>query len=305
VIVPWTAIPGSNTGELSAKFDIVANFTPSENTTPSRPTLVAVNPVVSGASFQPGVAAGSWITLFGNGLAGTSRTSTSSEITNGTLPSKLDGVEVQVNSKPASVYYISPTQLNVQAPSDSSTGNIQVRVTNSAGSSDSVTVELKPFMPAFFQFSQEYVAAVRADGAYIGPEGLMEGVTTVPARPNDQILLFGTGFGPTNLDVQAGQTFTGAPPLANPVTIRIDNTAAQVSFAGLSSPGLYQFNITVPDLPDGDYAITAEIGGTRTIKIARLRIQRTASTAAVVRPPARSIMDMFPGPSPAGTTQLT
>jgi uncharacterized protein (TIGR03437 family) len=43
----------------------------------------------------------------------------------------------------------------------------------------------------------------------------------------------------------------------------------------LISPGLYQFNVTVPDLPDGDHAVTAEVGGVRTQKIGRIRIQRS------------------------------
>jgi hypothetical protein len=46
------------------------------------------------------------------------------------------------------------------------------------------------------------------------------------------------------------------------------------------SPGLHQVNITVPDLPDGDHPVTAEVAGVRTTKIVRLRIQRTAQAAS-------------------------
>ena len=136
-------------------------------------------------------------------------------------------------------------------------------------------------MPGFFQFPQEYVAAVRADGAYLGPAGLMDGVATVPAQPNDTVMLFGTGFGATSPDTPAGQEVRTAAPLANTVKIRIDTTPANVAYAGLTGVALYQFNITIPDLPDGDHAVTASINGVRTQKIGRLRIQRSASNAAV------------------------
>jgi protocatechuate 3,4-dioxygenase beta subunit len=280
VVVPFSQVPGSAIGELAARFDIVLDFTPNEDAAPARPTLVSMAGVVNGASFQPGIAPGSWITLFGNGLAATSRTWTSSEIINGKLPESVEGVSVLVNNKPASVYYVSPKQLNVQAPADSATGKVQVSVTNASGSSAAVSVDLNPFMPAFFQLPQEYIAAVRTDGTYIGPSGLVDGVVTVPARPGDQISLFGTGFGPTNPVVPAGEVLNAAAPLSNNVTIQIDSVPAAVSFAGLSSAGLYQFNVTVPDLADGDHSVTATIAGARTQKVARLRIERATARAA-------------------------
>jgi protocatechuate 3,4-dioxygenase beta subunit len=289
VIVPFASVPGSRIGELAARFDIVLGYTPVENAATSRPALVSMYGVVNGASFHPGVAPGSWITLFGENLAGSIRTWTTAEIVNGKLPESLDQVSVAINHQPASVYYISPKQINVPAPALNGSAPVQVTVSNANGTSDPVTVDVKQFMPAFFLMAQEYVAAVRADGAYLGPEGLIDGVATVPAQPGDAVLLFGTGFGPTTPDTPAGQTVQGAPKLANPVSIRIDNTSVDVAFAGLSSAGLYQFNITIPDLPDGDHAVTASVGGSRTQKIGRIRIQRRSS--AVNRVPADAPVD--------------
>lgn len=293
VIAPFAAVPESKAGELAARFDIILDFTPNDGATPSRPTLVSMAGVVNGASFQPGVAAGSWITLFGNGLAPASRTWTSSEIAGGKLPQSLDGVKVSINNKPASVYYISPTQVNVQAPTDESTGQVQVYVTNANGTSAAVTVDLNQVMPAFFQLPQEYIAAVREDGAYIGPAGLIDEATTVPAQPGDQISLFGTGFGPTAPAVPAGEVLTAAAPLSNNVIIQVDNTTAPVSFAGLVTAGLYQINITVPDLPDGDHAVTATVSATRTLKIARLRTQKAASGAALRKRSRANVVTRF------------
>jgi uncharacterized protein (TIGR03437 family) len=58
------------------------------------------------------------------------------------------------------------------------------------------------------------------------------------------------------------------------VTVWIHNQPALVGYAGLISPGLYQVNITVPNLPDGDYPVVASVGGARTGKAMRLRVQR-------------------------------
>jgi uncharacterized protein (TIGR03437 family) len=37
-----------------------------------------------------------------------------------------------------------------------------------------------------------------------------------------------------------------------------------VAFAGLTGSGLYQFNVTVPNLPNGDATVVATIGGIAT-----------------------------------------
>jgi protocatechuate 3,4-dioxygenase beta subunit len=271
VVLPWTSVAGSKIGELAVTFDIVLGYTWSDTPAAARPTMASM---VNGASFQSGGAPASWVTIFGNNLSTTTRTWRNSEVVNGKLPQNLDGVQVQINGKAASVYYISPKQLNVQVPDDATSGNVQVLITNANGVSDPLTVPLQPLMPAFFLFPEDYVAAVRSDGAYIGPSGLIEGLPTTPAQPQDLVMLFGTGFGATNPNTPAGQKVQTAAPLAGAVTIQIDNSFAGVSYAGLTGAGLYQFIITVPDLPDGDHAVSAAVDGVRTQRIGRIRIQR-------------------------------
>jgi protocatechuate 3,4-dioxygenase beta subunit len=280
VIVPWTPVPESRTGDLAARFDIVLGYTPADTPAPARPTLAAAGAVVQGATIVPGASPGAWITLFGDSLSATSRAWNAADLAGGRLPETLDGVSVRINNQPSAVYYVSPRQLNVLAAPNVAVGTVQATVANANGVSDPVTVEVASFLPGFFQFGQEYVAAVRADGAYLGPAGLIAGQTTVPARPGDPVLLFGTGFGPATPPPPSGEVFQGSFPLANTVEIRIDGVPAAVAFAGLVSPGLYQFNVTVPDLPDGDHAVTAQVGGARTVKLARLRTQRAASASA-------------------------
>jgi protocatechuate 3,4-dioxygenase, beta subunit len=277
VIRPWAAVPGSAVGELAATFDIVAGFTPTTSTNTTRPTLVSMAGVVNGASLNSGAAGGSWISLFGEGLAPVTRTWTGADIVNGRLPESLDGVSVQVGGRPAAVYYVSPGQLNVLAPEVSSNGTVAVTVTNGNGTSASVNVAVSQFMPAFFQFPGEYVAAVRADGSLVAPEGQITGATTVSARPGDTVLLFGTGFGPTAPATSVLDAINEPVPTANTVRVRFDNVDALVTYSGLISPGLYQLNVQVPDLPDGDHALTAEVGGVRTSKIVKVHTRRVTT----------------------------
>jgi uncharacterized protein (TIGR03437 family) len=83
------------------------------------------------------------------------------------------------------------------------------------------------------------------------------------AKPGEIITLYGTGFGATNPPVATDSLVTQPAPLAAPVTFYFGRTAAEVVWAGLVGSGLYQFNIRVPDVPDGGNVIVAEIGGYR------------------------------------------
>lgn len=216
--------------------------------------FIATDGVVNGASYLPGIAPGAWITVKGWNLSATTRTWQATDFSGNNLPTQLDGVQVTVNGKPAYVYYVSPTQLNVLAPDDATTGAVPVQVINTAGLSKMVTASESLTSPALFAVYEPtgtYVAAVRPDGTYLGPD--------MPVKPGDTILLYGTGFGPTTPPQPVGQLVTPAP-LAGQATVQIGGVAASTSFSGLVSPGLYQFNVVVPDIPDGDRPVSAAIG---------------------------------------------
>jgi len=242
--------------------------------------------VVSGASYGIGVTGfsgtvitpfdtGSWVTITGQNLASDTRIWQASDFVglgNG-LPVSLDGVHVTINGKPAAVYYISPTQLNVQAPQDATLGSVPVVVTNSLGQSNSMNATLRQYAPGFFLLSQPgtpsptapiYVAAVHSDGTVVVPANYYGStVSTRAARSGEVLLIYGTGFGPTNPAVPAGFLVSGASPLADPslLTITIGGQPATVQFAGLVAAGEYQFNVVVPTLSNGDQPIVATIGG--------------------------------------------
>ncbi len=244
---------------------------------PAGPVLTAVN---NGASFQTGVVSGSWITLWGSNLSQTSRLWGSSDFVENRLPKSLDGVSVKVNGKDAPIYYISPGQVNALAPTDTSLGPVDITLTNANGTAAPLRGELVASSPGLFMFdaeSRKYVAAVHADGVYVGKSGLLgAGAAVRPAKPGDIILLYGTGFGLTSPAVITDLLFSGAAQLANlnQLTIRIGSVPAQVQFAGLTLQGLYQFNVVVPDVADGDQEVIAEMAGVRSQAGALITIQR-------------------------------
>ena len=102
---------------------------------------------MNGAGYQPGITPGAWLSIFGDNLASISRPwNPQTEITSGKLPTSLDGVSVTINGKAAPIYYISPNQINIQAPSDDTTGPVQVVVTNANGTSNAVTAAIQTIL---------------------------------------------------------------------------------------------------------------------------------------------------------------
>ena len=102
-------------------------------------------------------------------------------------------------------------------------------------------------------------------GSYdlVGPSGAFS-FPTRPVKVGETLVLYGIGFGPTNPAVPAGTPFSGAALTTLPVTITIGGVPATLSFAGMTGPGLYQFNLTVPKTSAGDQPVLAEVGGVST-----------------------------------------
>jgi uncharacterized protein (TIGR03437 family) len=237
------------------------------------------NGVVNGASFQGGFAPGSWISIFGTNMASTTRDWSGLISNDGVFPTAIEGTSVMVNNKPAAIWVISPTQLNVQVPDDTATGPVQVVVTTAAGTTTS-TGEMRQLAPAFFMFdpdSRKYIAAQHpnSNGRAVGRAGLFGSAReSAPAEPGAFVELYATGFGATNPARPSGRLVTEVAPTSEPVTVTVGGVNATVDFAGLVGAGLYQINIVVPDLPNGDHEVVATIGGQSTQTGAFITVQR-------------------------------
>jgi uncharacterized protein (TIGR03437 family) len=233
------------------------------------PAAPVINKVVNGASLQPGIEAGSWVTIVGSNLANTNtgQSWNSAEIVDGNLPTSLAGVGVTIDGKPAFVAYISPTQINVQAPSDASLGSVNVVVTNNGAISAPATVQLQADAPAFFQYpGTSYASASLLPGyAPVADPFAIPGA--VAAKPGDIVVLWGTGFGATNPAIPAGTLVTGAPAVVTTPTATVGGVTAPVISAVLTpgTAGLYQVTIQIPAAaPAGAVALQASVGGVTT-----------------------------------------
>jgi uncharacterized protein (TIGR03118 family) len=202
------------------------------------PTFQTIG-VINGASFIAGpIAPNTWVSIKGNGL---SATTGNWQVTGSALPTAVNDVGVTINGAAVPVSFVSNTQVNFLIPSTVSTGPAQIQTTNNGLTSAAVTVNVDALAPAFFTLGtnaangNNYVAAEHANGTLIGLAATIQNAT--PAEPGETIMLFATGFGPT-------------PPsggdLAVTPAIVIDGIYADVTFAGLVGPGLYQINVVVP-----------------------------------------------------------
>jgi uncharacterized protein (TIGR03437 family) len=214
---------------------------------------ITPNGVLNAASFASSTAPGAFTAIFGSALAATTRTWTTADFVNDKLPVELDGVSVTIDGKPAYVFFVSPAQIDVIAPADSTSGPVAVVVTNNGVPSASSTVLLQPVSPAFFT-SGKYAIAAHADGSPVGPPGVIPGAT--PAKPGETIAIYGTGFGPTNPAVD-GTIVTSPAALAAAPAVMVGDASALVTFSGLSAAGLDQINFTVPPLPAGSTGVVS------------------------------------------------
>ena len=214
------------------------------------------------------IAPNTWVSIKGSNLApaGDSRTWRASDFVNDQLPTQLDGVGVTMNGKSAYLYYVSPTQLNFLTPPDLAPGPVQVTVTTGGVTSASFTAQAQPESPSFFiSGAGPYVIGTHLSGTDLGQ--------STPAHPGEVVILYANGFGPISPPVAAGSEVQSGSLPALPA-IQIGGMPAVVQFAGLVSPGLYQFNVVVPSsAPSGDDAITATYNGLSTQAGAMLTIQ--------------------------------
>jgi uncharacterized protein (TIGR03437 family) len=251
----------SNSAKATRAYSLTINAAPAN--------LPLVTGVSNAASGQAAIAPNTWVSIYGANFAAPGFSDDwGKSITDGNLPTTLDGVSVSVGGIPAYLSFVSAGQINVLTPNVAS-GSASVTVTAGAATTTPVTVTSQPFSPAFFPWPNGQPVATHLDYSWAVKNGTFAGATTVPAKPGEYIILWGTGFGPTNPTAPTGVTIPAGTTYyaANPVLVTIGSVSASVYGTALAPgfAGLYQVVAMVPaTLSNGDYAVVATVGGVAT-----------------------------------------
>src|ERR1035438_4701171 len=192
----------------------------------AQPTIAAI---VNGASFEPVVAPGSLVAIFGKGLAQSTQAAPG-----GSLPTSLAGTSVKIGAVMAPLYYVSDTQVNAVVPAETAiAGSVPVVVTAAGGSSLTFSLKVDRCGPAIFtQSINGQGLAIVFDTGY----ALVDSV-----NPGDPVSFYAAGLGATTIGAD-GYTRAVITP-----SVYIGESPATVLYAGPSGfPGVYQVNVTVP-----------------------------------------------------------
>jgi uncharacterized protein (TIGR03437 family) len=229
--------------------------------TPTGPAISSGGVVSAGDFGQfKAIAPGSWLEIYGTNLSLTRRSWTGSDFNGINAPTSLDQTSVTIAGQPAFIDFISPTQINVQAPSNLAAGPQQVIVKTQVGTSAAYTVTVNTTQPGLYGpplllvSGTQYVGAVFPDGAFVMPPNAVNGLNSRRAKAGDTIVIYGVGFGPGNTNLPAGQIAQGQMAYSPVPQFFFGSTQATVSYSGLAPGfvGLYQFNVVVPSVSAGD-----------------------------------------------------
>jgi uncharacterized protein (TIGR03437 family) len=200
----------------------------------------------SSAPFTAHLSPGEYLTLYGSGLAPSAASAPSLPLTK-----NLNGVTVLINGVQAPINFVSPTQINVVVPFETTQAVAQIQVTNNSVPSNTVTQFVGSSSAGVFTYDpaggigQADAQDVTAGYSTVGPSN--------PAQIGDTIALYMAGLGPLTTTVADGAAGPSTSSTVNNPLVYIDDssgasTQATVLYSGLAPgfAGLYQIDFTVP-----------------------------------------------------------
>ncbi len=209
---------------------------------------IQIGGVGNAASGKTAFAPGMLMSVYGVQLAPAGSTQSAGSLP---LPLNLAGVSATVNGLTAPMYYLSPGQLNVQMPYETSAGTAILGVNNN-GQVASFPFQVAAAAPGIF---------TDASGA-LAPSGSGKAGATLP--------IYITGAGDLTPSIPTGYTPASQTPLADlprtllPVAVTVGGVHATVVFAGVTYGlvGVTQINFVVPShLPPGPHPVVVTVGG--------------------------------------------
>lgn len=208
------------------------------------PTAMVVSGITSAASFQKAFAPGMVVALFGQNLATSTPNPPASP-----LPIQLAGTTVTLNGIAAPLYYVSPTQINLQIPYAIPVNTTAIVKVTAGTQTATYQVFVTSNAPEIFADTNNLLVPYQ---------------TTARGQT---IFMFATGDGLFTTP----QVTTGAVPAAG--TISVAATKASVTVGGVAatttfvgepswSIGVSQINFTIPaNAPTGLQPVVVTVGG--------------------------------------------
>jgi uncharacterized protein (TIGR03437 family) len=204
----------------------------------------AATGATNAASFKQVYAPGMILAVFGTSLAAAPLSAPSVP-----LPLQLGGVTVTVNGVAAPLYYVSPTQVNLQIPYNTPVGNAAVTVSFN-GQTSTTNINVAANSPGIFMNT--------ANNAPVPNQTAARGQT---------VTLFITGDGAVTPQPVTGSSPdpSGATPVptAQPVAVTVGGISATLTFVGVPSwsVGVTQINYTIPNsVPLGAQPVVVTVG---------------------------------------------
>ncbi len=215
----------------------------STSVTVTSPGAMVVLGGSNAASFGQSYAPGAIVALFGQNLA-----SGTPDLPNSPLPTTLGGTTVTFNGIAAPLYYVSPTQINVQVPYEIPANSSAIIKVNANGQSATSQVPVVSSGPGIFGDGNRTVVPYQTTGR------------------GQTVFLFATGDGLFNTpSVTTGSVPVGGTISTDPsrVIITVGGVRATPVFVGVPSwsIGVTQINFTIsPDTPLGPQPVYLTVG---------------------------------------------
>ncbi len=230
-----------------------------------------ITAVVNGASFERGVAPGSFATIFGERLAGSTNSINTAE-----WPTSLGGVTVLVNGRAAPLHSVSPSQVNFQVPASTPQGEARAEVRFNGSVSEPAQFTVFSAAPGILTSGADRAVIQNQDGSLNAPQN--------GAAPGSTIVVYMTGIGEVDHPVADGLPTPGGPLARSTLrsSASIGLIPANISFLGLTPGfvGLAQANIVVPNAAAGQSVIDIRVGD-RSAKRVTLSIAKSAANLLV------------------------
>jgi uncharacterized protein (TIGR03437 family) len=210
----------------------------------------AVQGLTDAASYQQRYSPGMIMSVWGASLASPGTAESASSVP---LPVTIAGVAATVNGVAAPLYYVSPTQLNIQVPYQTAVGVPVTLAINNNGQVTTRTLELAATSPGIFTDTTNTIVC--------GGCSAVRGQTTT---------LYMAGAGAVTPAIATGSapalsTPTGSLPAPANTTLTVGGAQASTSFIGIPYflVGVVQINFLVPTgISTGPQPVVVNVNGT-------------------------------------------